>query len=300
MFANLEEQTIEYFQKYFRENNTGKTEENSPIADLPFDVSKDLDQFSRIFISFEFDNFRIIHCLEKSYPSFDYVIYGELPDGDKKLLFTCSKHNQFCKCFNSCSIHFGLFELFLCDSILFQMDYKRNNKTFYTQGVNIKKGCKPLSCHLCSMFCCCCDCTPSIMNLRENTDPNNPDLDVGKIKGVTYGRESYLGNRDNVVSYISEIKGPSIRIKPSCSKRCCCCCCCCCDCSDKVIDIEDGNGSIIGNLFIPKGCNSEKVKDLSCHLPRKYYEINITANITSEQKFQIIADVIHCSILNYD
>ena len=90
-----EDQMMAAIQKYFKESNAGKNEENSPIADLPFDVSKDLEQFSKLFVSSEFDSFRNIHCLEKCYPSFDFVIYGELPDGDKKLLFTCTKHNQF-------------------------------------------------------------------------------------------------------------------------------------------------------------------------------------------------------------
>ena len=43
-----EDQIIAAFQKYHKENNAGKNEENSPIADLPFDVSKDLEQFSKL------------------------------------------------------------------------------------------------------------------------------------------------------------------------------------------------------------------------------------------------------------
>ena len=95
MDAMIEAQTISAIQNYLKEYNTGKNEENNPIADLQFVVWKDLEQFSKIFVSSEFDSFRNIHCLEKWYPSFYYVIYRELPDGDKNLLFTCTKYNQF-------------------------------------------------------------------------------------------------------------------------------------------------------------------------------------------------------------
>ena len=42
MNAMIEEQTIAAIQNYLKMHNTGRNEENSPIADLPFDVSKDL------------------------------------------------------------------------------------------------------------------------------------------------------------------------------------------------------------------------------------------------------------------
>jgi len=295
----IEAQTISAIQNYLKEYNTGENEENKPIADLPFDVSKDLDQFSKIFVSSEFDSFRNIHCLEKCYPSFDFVIYGELPDGDKKLLFTCTKHNQFCKCCDTCSIPFCCWEYFCCNSIIFQMDYRRNNKTFYTQGINMKKGCTLGRCFCCSLFCCCCcSCSPNALFLRENTQPDNPDFNVGNKKGVTYGIEHPCCG-DKVVTYISQSgeKGPKISKKGSCCQRCCCCSC---ECTDYIIDIEDGKGGKFGNIVIPNGCNSVKVKDLCCHLPRKYYEINITEKITSEQKFQIIADIIQFTLLNFD
>ena len=51
MDGNIEAQTISAIQNYLKEYNTGENEENKPIADLPFDVSKDLDQFSKIFVS---------------------------------------------------------------------------------------------------------------------------------------------------------------------------------------------------------------------------------------------------------
>ena len=164
---------------------------------------KDLDQFSKIFVSSEFDSFRNINCLEKCYPSFYYVIYGELPDGDKKLLFTCTKHNQFCKCYDTCSIPFWCWEYFCCYSIIFQMDYRRNNKTFYSQGINIKKGCTLGRYFCCSLFFrCCCSCSPNVLYLRENTEQNKPDFNIWKKKGATYGIE-YSCCWDKVVTYIS-------------------------------------------------------------------------------------------------
>ena len=267
--------------------------ENIPLGNLPLDVSKDLNEFSKLFVSIGFDNFRNIHCFEKCFPSFDFMVYGELPDGDKKLLFTCKRHNEFCKCCDNCMISCCLCDYFCCNSIVFQMDYRRNNKTFYTQGLNIQQGCYCCKCHCCSCCCCCCcSCPPSFLNMRENTDPDNPDFNVGIKKGRTDKSGCYI--TDKVVSYFTQdgMKGPSIRAG-------CCKGCCCYDCNDVVMDIEDGNGGIIGKILIPNGCNSEKVKGLCCHLPRNYYEINITQNITSEQKFQIIADVIHFSLAQF-
>jgi hypothetical protein len=128
--------------------------------------------------------------------------------------------------------------------------------------------------------------------MRENTDPDNPDFDVGIKKGSTV--KSGCCITDKIVSYFTQdgAKGPSIRAD-------CCKGCCCFDCNDVIMDIEDGNGGSIGKILIPNGCNSEKVKGMCCHLPRSYFEINITQNITSEQKFQIIADVIHFSLAQF-
>ena len=267
--------------------------ENSPMASLPLDVSKDLNEFSKFFVSIGFDNFRNIHCFEKCYPSFDFMIYGELPDGDKKLLFTCTQHKEFCKCCDNLMITCCLCDYFCCNSIVFQMDYKRNNKPFYTQGLNIQQGCYCCKCHCCSCCCCCCcSCPPSFLNMRENIDPDSRDFNVGLKKGRT--EKSGCCITDKVVSYFTQdgMKGPTIRAG-------CCQGCCCFDCNDVVMDIEDGNGGIIGKILIPNGCNSEKVKGMCCHLPRNHFEINITQNLTSEQKFQIIADVIHFALAQF-
>lgn len=57
-----------------------------------------------------------------------------MSDGDKKLLFTVSRHFQCkacCDC-DGCGFHFGYCECIFSDKIVFQMDYKRNNVGFYT------------------------------------------------------------------------------------------------------------------------------------------------------------------------
>ena len=62
---------------------------------LPLDVTKELAQYQRIFVTKEFDYFKIVHRCEDYLH--DYKVFGELPDGDKKLLFTVSRHFE-CKC----------------------------------------------------------------------------------------------------------------------------------------------------------------------------------------------------------
>ena len=145
---------------------------------LPFNVANDLNMFSRIFVVREFDKFRIFHFCDKLVA--DYRVYGELPDGDKKLLFTSNRHFQCCKCCDTCHINFCCcLSYFCCNSIVFQMDYKRNGAPFYTQGLNIQKGC-----YCCKCYCCYC-CPQSILFLRENIDPDSPDFNVGVKKGQT-------------------------------------------------------------------------------------------------------------------
>ncbi len=259
--------------------------EKNPMTNLPFDVSKDLSFYSKIFVAISFDSFRNVNYCDKFISSPDFLIYGELPDGDKKLLFTCSKHEQCCKLCDNCIIPFCLCDLVCCNSIIFQLDYKRNNRTFYTQGLNLQRGCHFCKCDFCFSKCSCC-CKFSFLNLRENIEPDNPDFNVGIKKGSTMKGGCCCS--DILVFYMTPegAKGPTIRLP-----------CCkgfnCCHCTDVEIDIEDDNGVKIGNIHVPYGCCSENVKGMCCYVPRLHYEINIPQNMPSEQKFQIIADVIH-------
>jgi ArsR family transcriptional regulator len=63
-----------------------------------------------------------------------------------------------------------------------------------------------------------------------------------------------------------------------------------------------GQKAIIGHLKAMEelGLINPKYQKIERGRPRKYYEINITEKITSEQKFQIIADVIQFALLNFD
>ena len=63
-----------------------RTQMNDPRYNiLPLDVTKELAQYQRIFVTKEFDYFKIVHRCEDYLH--DYKVFGELPDGDKKLLF---------------------------------------------------------------------------------------------------------------------------------------------------------------------------------------------------------------------
>ena len=276
---------------------------NPLVATLPFNVSTDLNMFSRIFIVKEFDKFRIFHCFDSFSP--DYRIYGELPDGDKKLLFTSSHHFECCKCCEDCHINFFfcgpigfLFTYYCCDSIVFQMDYRRNGAPFYTQGINIQKGC-----YCCKCTCCNCNCCPpSILFLRENIDPESHDFNVGVKKGTTEVQNTCCCSccRDKTASSTSQegFKGPTIRAKccDICKHQCLYKCCYGCT-YDFEIDIEDEKGLKVGSIMIYSGCYSQKVEGKTCYCPAPYYEINMPPNCTSEQKFQIIAETVHFDLI---
>ena len=226
----------------------------------------------------------------------NYEIYGELPDEDKKLLFTSQQHlddNCF-KCCDECRIDCCFCTYVCCDQILFQMDYKRNNKNFYTQGIYLKKGC-----YWCELNCYCCG-RRGTLYLRENTDPDR--IDNGIDKGKTLGTpDCCKGFRDKKVTYYiqDDCKGPKIKYKLTlcdiCNNSCYHCCCCCVN--DIIIDIMDEKDQIVGNILVPNGCNSQKV-DKTCYYPGAYYEINLPPNSSSIEKFQIIADVIHFDLEN--
>ena len=88
--------------------------------------------------------------------------------------------------------------------------------------------------------------------------------------------------------------------------RYCCLCCfplnlllCFCGCNDIEMSIEKPKGFKTGNIIIPNGIFSQRKEvDNCCFLPRHHYEVNFPAGIASEEKFQIIAQVIHFDVLN--
>ena len=261
----------------------------TPVITLPFDVSSELGQYSKVFITREIDRFRMFHCFDFPY---DYRIFGELPDGDKKILFSASKHFQWCDCCDNCSINVCCCEYMCCDRIVFQMDYKKNNKNFYTQGFNVQKGC---------YFCICtCCCNPNVLYLRENVQPESKDFNIGLKKGKTEGTPGCFSFcRDKTANYTSqeELKGPGLRItcadywKHRLTSLCC-------DCFDINVSIENGANAQIGNVTVPGSWCSKKVETPFCYFPGKHFEVNFPSGMSSEEKFNLIACLIHFNIEN--
>ena len=264
---------------------------------IPFNVEEEL-YYKRIFIIKEKDPFKNIHICQQ-YITNDYQIFGELPDKSKKLLFIVSEHFE-CKCCecDGWGINFLCFSLICCDKMLFQLDYKKNNKGFYTQGYYQSKGCHICSnCYECN-FCCCCPY--HTLYLRENIDHNNPDFNVGIKKGKTITSKNICCT-DRTSLYITEdnSKGYGIRAK--------CCEICRHKCLKKYfkyitcdfeIEIENEKGNKCGNIYLYSGICSKVVEDTCCYFPKPYFEINMPPNISSAQKFQIIADTIHFDYVN--
>ena len=269
---------------------------------LPFDVTEELEKYSRIFVTKEVDPFRIIHCFEAA--SRDYLIYGETKDGDKKLLFTCHNHFECCNCCDQYIIG-GLCCVYACcDSIVFQLDYRRNGNPFYTQGFNIYKGCHCCDQVVCDNNCTCLPCPGRKLYLRENMDPDSPDIKVGIQKGKT--KVNCCCACDKYVDYYTEnkLKGQTVRAAccdiclHSCFAYCCGTCHRCIQGCDFEMSIEDENRIKTGNVFIYSGCCSKKVEGKCFYMPRAYFEVNMPLNANSEQKFQIIADLIHLDLAN--
>lgn len=277
-------------------SNTYQPIMNDPVPmqtgiKLPFDVSNELNIYSRVYIAKENDPFRIFHCSEIAS---DYIVYGELPDGDKKILFTSKQRYECCTCCKSCLIPMFCCEYECCDSIVFQMEYKRNNVNFYTQGNYIQSGFYCCKCLCCCQLCCCCN--PNILFLRENLDPDNPDFNVGVKKGSTTGVCCF---GDRVVFYTTQegMKGPTVK------GQCCDPCSAKCDrycglgCDIEMV-IEDANGQQTGSIYVANGICSKKVEGTCCYRPGKNYVVNFPPNSSSTEKFQIIADIVHFDLTN--
>ena len=268
------------------------------VVTLPLNVANDLNQYSRFFITLEYDYFRVVHNYEDMFR--DYKVFGETADGDKKLLFNVNRHFEckVCECCQQCIISCLICDYVCCDQIIFQMDYRRNGAPFYTQGLNLQKGLYCCKCILCSTLCCRGNSLSKLF-LRENVDPDSRDFDVGTKKGSTNTVLSCCAS-DYYTYYNSQegAKGNTVRAK---------CCdiyklyyanrCCCCN-ADLEMDIEDANGLKTGSVFIYSGNYSQKSEGRCCYHPRRYFEVNMPQGATSEQKFQIIADLIHFNFMH--
>lgn len=76
-----------------------------PVAvptSLPLNVATDLSMYNKISVVLQKDLWKITCLYERALPT--YVVYGEMPDGDKKILFTCSQHFQCCTICDQCII----------------------------------------------------------------------------------------------------------------------------------------------------------------------------------------------------
>ena len=261
---------------------------------IPLDVSTEFARYNKIFITRQYDPFRIFHrCCDNI--GCDFIVYGLLPEGDKKILFTIRQHYECCEPRNI-EISCCLCDIVLNDKIIIQFDYRRNNNNFYTQGVYIQKGCFCCRCG-CVRDCCSCCCSKSIktsgcsrvtiLHLRENTNPDNPDFNVGINRGRTEGIECCLPCDDKTVTYYDNngIRGHTIR-------KHCCDPCCCKPCKDVDLSIEDAMGQKVGNVYFPRGCCSRAIESC-CLIPPKYCEINYPLNSSSIEKFHMITEVIH-------
>ena len=144
--------------------------------------------------------------------------------------------------------------------------------------------------------------------LRQNINPDSPRITVGTPEGKTK-TNCCCTCSDKTATYFTDlnIKGPTVRAdccdicKNICLISCLTCggCCNCCVAGfDFEMSIEDLNGKKTGNIMIYSGCCSEKVKGMMCYFPRGYMEVNLPQNATSEEKFQIIADIIHLDLVN--
>ena len=258
---------------------------------IPLDVSKELAGYKTLYIVNQYDPFRIFHYCCDPYKN-DFIVYGLLPDGDKKVLFTVRMHYQCCEKRDNIIIHCCCCDYVVYDRILIQFDYKRNGENFYTQGLNSQKGCYCCKCQGCN--CCCpynklqlnCD-RITLLFLRENTEPDNPDFNVGIFRGRTEGVEPCLSCYDKTVTYYDNngVKGYTLR-KRFCDP------CCCPNIKDIDLYIEDSSGQQVGNVYLPRGCCSRAIESC-CYRPPKYAEINFPLNSTSMEKFHLISQVIH-------
>ena len=134
------------------------------------------------------------------------------------------------------------------------MDYKRNNRFFYIQGLSLPKGC-----YFCKLVCCCCcQCLPKSLDLKKKYKSKVPSS--GENKGYTKVGDCCCccccGGGcdcdckqccDLYATYTSQEgnKYPTMRSPCFCSccnicdcGACCCCCCCCNCCKCFNLDIE--------------------------------------------------------------
>ena len=315
-------------QKLFPLNQNNELPERIPLnlENYSLNINRDLEDIKTIYIGVEKNIFQFTHCQSCNSPS--YKIYYLTEDKKVKTLFTVSKHYTSGKCcYDSCKFCYCQILPCLCcsyacnDFIYFQLDYIKDSKPFFTQGIKYQKGCQ--SCLL-PFGCKCCVCS-NIFNLTKNDNPKNPSFNYGENIGSTINKSSICYNPictcysccyDQIEIYNKDkqVKWIIGRNENNCDKDyncrflgCNCGCCdeCCKECnSDFHLIIFNDQGESSGKILIPNGICSEKLeKDCCackcccggcCSLERitPHYQIEFPNNANSADKFYIIAGVI--------
>ena len=293
--------------------------ELTPLSDYPIDIYKDLQNIKVAYVGIENDIFRIFHSQERD--SLSFKIY--YLDENKKIniLFNVNQHFVPEKCCSCCKceiINCGCCAYVYHNRIIYQLDYLKNNLPFATLGLNLSKGCYYCKLNCCDGCCNCCYCCGSCkcsnvlqkLFLRLNNNPSNPDFSYGKFLGIstaimTAGCQPN-SHKVEITDENGVLKWTIGLIRKCCDCQCGCCNCCkCCEevFSDKLFEIYDSDTKLCGDIIVPFGSCSYRLKKdccccksccggcCSCYRVTPYYEIHFPEKANSLDKFYILTAV---------
>ena len=290
--------------------------EISPLIEYPIDVYKDLQNIKVAYVGIEKDIFRIFHSQEIN--SLSFKIYYLDENNKINILFNVNEHfvpEKCCSCCRCEVINCCCCAYLYNHRIVYQLDYLKNNLPFATLGLNLNQGCyccKLNCCAGCCNCCSCCKCTNvlSKLYLRLNNNPSNPDFSYGKYLGISTGMMT-AGCQPN--SHKVEITDENGVLKWTIGliRKCCDCQCGCCNCgkcceevfSDKLFEIYDSDTKLCGDIIVPFGSCSYRLKKdccccksccggcCSCYRVTPYYEIHFPEKANSLDKFYILTAV---------
>ena len=290
--------------------------ELTPLSDYPIDIYKDLQNIKVAYVGIENDIFRIFHSQERD--SLSFKIY--YLDENKKIniLFNVNQHFVPEKCCSCCKceiINCGCCAYVYHNRIIYQLDYLKNNLPFATLGLNLSKGCYCCKLNCSAGYCnCCgsCKCTNVLQKLflRLNNNPSNPDFSYVRFLGISTAIMTAGCQPNSHKIEITDENGVLKRtiglIRKCCDCQCCCCNCCkCCEevLSDKLFEIYDSETKLCGDIIVPFGSCSYRLKKdccccksccggcCSCYRVTPYYEIHFPEKANSLDKFYILTAV---------
>ena len=261
-------------------------------SEIPLDVKKDLSKYNKFYISKEINFLRLFHCCE-FWNSKDFRIFVENEDNDLLNLYTAQHHFECCNFCDNCIIGINCCYYACCNSIAYQLDYKRNNRPFYTHGINITKGC-----HICKCHPLCFSCVTKLF-LKETQNMNSPDINNGTYKGSTEDDACPCVCKRATEYYSPQHTKEMVMNYDCCSlcmKRVICLGICC----DDNFVIAKTNGKRIARVTVTGRCCSSKVQSAwcGCLLPQNYYEVIFENDVSSEEKFHAICMLIHFEVAN--